>query len=61
MCTMLRTDKNLVAWTFAGMDRLEDDNSRLDLFYRHHRTPLLDLQMMVSRLRDQFSALFLPK
>jgi hypothetical protein len=32
MCTMMRTDKNLAAWTFAGMDLLEDDGSRLDLF-----------------------------
>jgi hypothetical protein len=61
MCTMMRTDKNLAAWTFAGMDLLEDDGSRLDLFYRQHRTLLLDLQMLVRRLRVQLFALLITK
>ena len=61
MCTMLRTDKNLAAWTFAGMDLLADDGTRLNQFYMHHRSLLLDLQMMVRRLRVQFFARFLTK
>jgi hypothetical protein len=60
-CTMLQTDKNLAVWTLAATTPLEDDGSRLEVFYQHHRSLLLDLQMMVRRWRIQLFALLLAK